>query len=400
MTEYMSPFGLEVLNFSPPECVNEGTNFYTRLLIATISPLAVILVICVGVYGYHRYNPKKIEDPKVLMGSFSIFFIEFVLTGIATVICKTFPCTNIKGAGRVMMFEPNLTCDSTPVRRLWLTYATAMVLVYPIGIPLFIFMLLFLQRDKIRVIMTVKKALEFEDMKALESAKTGRELRRTGEWYLETDRKSDEHTSAVFRELHEADRMGNQKKSSTPVKEIARRHSMKKYDAAQLSPSQADESPRPKPSMLRAWTSRELRTGDSRDYEISWLLLSMEHLFNKFEPDAYWYGVCLIFTRLLQTSLLVFLPGRETKTTLATAVAVGSLMLLRETRPWIRDTDDKVAHVASWTLFLWLFALQAHGALSELPDWAWGVPLALSACFLVACVAPPPSARRHRLFTS
>ena len=47
----------------------------------------------------------------------------------------------------------------------------------------------------------------------------------------------------------------------------------------------------------------------------------------------------------------------------------------------------QVAHLAHWTLFLWLFAVQAHDSLSQMPDVAWGAPLVGIACFLVMFTA-------------
>ena len=51
--EYLSLFGLNLLSVSPPECVNADSNFYTRVLIATLSPLGVIVV---GICLFRAYN--------------------------------------------------------------------------------------------------------------------------------------------------------------------------------------------------------------------------------------------------------------------------------------------------------------------------------------------------------
>ena len=54
------------------------------------------------------------------------------------------------------------------------------------------------------------------------------------------------------------------------------------------------------------------------------------------------YGAYLMSVRLLETSLLVFFKKRTTKATIATAVAVSSLMIAQKYKPWLRDSDDKV----------------------------------------------------------
>ena len=112
--------------------------------------------------------------------------------------------------------------------------------------------------------------------------------------------------------------------------------------------------------------------------------------------------------RLLETSLLVFFKKRTTKATIATAVAVSSLMIAQKYKPWLRDSDDKVgrcarraphpgltrgsvhaqvAEVASWVLFLWIFALMAHDGLSNLHPLLWGYPLVLALFYLVGFAA-------------
>ena len=59
--------------------------------------------------------------------------------------------------------------------------------------------------------------------------------------------------------------------------------------------------------LARMPTSRMLDTGK---VEVSPLLVAMAHLFEKYEGDAYWYGVLLISARLAETSLLVFFHKR------------------------------------------------------------------------------------------
>ena len=76
------------------------------------------------------------------------------------------------------------------------------------------------------------------------------------------------------------------------------------------------------------------------------VLLSMSHIFEKFEPDKYWYGLYLLMVRLLETSMLVFFKKRTTKAMVATAVSVISLTIAQKCRPWLRDSDDQVRSIA------------------------------------------------------
>ena len=61
-------------------------------------------------------------------------FLEFVLSGVSTTICKTFVCEEIVGEGQVLVEQPTLSCARDPLREWWEAYATIMLIVYPIGV--------------------------------------------------------------------------------------------------------------------------------------------------------------------------------------------------------------------------------------------------------------------------
>ena len=76
--------------------------------------------------------------------------------------------------------------------------------------------------------------------------------------------------------------------------------------------------------------------------QVSPLLLSMVHTYEKFEPDTYWFGEYLLTVRLLETSMLVFFKKPSTKAMIATAVSFISLAIAQKCQPWLRDSDDQV----------------------------------------------------------
>merc|ERR1712070_370050 len=64
-------------------------------------------------------------------------------------------------------------------------------------------------------------------------------------------------------------------------------------------------------------------------------------------------------------------------------MGVFSLWIAAKFRPWLRDSDDRVAEGASWLLFIWLFTLLAYDGLSGMPGLAWGIVLVtLSLAFI------------------
>ena len=131
--EYFSAFGLDLINVSPPECVNRDSSYYTRLTLATLVPLVLIVVGCMAA---HAYNVRTQEKDRIPSLAYVFAFLEFVLSGVATVVCKTFVCEEITGLGKVLVEQPTLTCDAhnSANRRFWQAYAGFFVLVYPVGV--------------------------------------------------------------------------------------------------------------------------------------------------------------------------------------------------------------------------------------------------------------------------
>ena len=172
VVEYLSAFGLNILSLSPPECVNPESNFYTRVLIASLSPLGVIFVglTLVSAYNRCRGHWPRAEWHHAL--AYVLAFLEFVLSGVATVVCKTFVCEEIDGEGKVLVDQPTLLCEdldgnASPTRRWFEIYSGLMIVLYPVGVPLLIVVSLALQKVKIKRVMRAKKALvvgELDDL--------------------------------------------------------------------------------------------------------------------------------------------------------------------------------------------------------------------------------------------
>ena len=64
VVEYLSLVRAQRLSLSPPECVNPRSNFYTRVLIATLGPLIVIVVGICLFRAYNSYHNRRNETPR------------------------------------------------------------------------------------------------------------------------------------------------------------------------------------------------------------------------------------------------------------------------------------------------------------------------------------------------
>ena len=220
-----------------------------------------------------------------------------------------------------------------------------MIVVYPIGVPLFILVLLHLQRQKIQRVMWVKKALTVSETKGPER----------GEQALQdiSDKAEREHLTLLFKDFNS---------ESAKIRKDARARRQQALPRESANQDNEDEvsieriAHRDSTSPRRssdATFSREARLvasqlkssvtlADPNERGVSKVLLSMSHIFDKFEPETYWYGVYLMTVRLLETSMLVFFKKRTTKASVATAVAVVSLTIAQKYKPWLRDSDDQV----------------------------------------------------------
>ena len=155
------------------ECASGSYDYVTLMLVSTITP-AVILMALLVIYvasslisgSTHRQNeegkgegPSGISIASFLSSSYHTVFLYityFTLPGICTIIFRVFPpCEDVdpedvsSGSDRYMTADYSISCDSN---RYWFAYyyALCMVVVYPIGVPLYYWVLLYRSRDEIK----------------------------------------------------------------------------------------------------------------------------------------------------------------------------------------------------------------------------------------------------------
>ena len=307
VVEYLSMFGLSILSISPPECVFPDSNFYTRVLFASQGPLCLILVgfMLVLVYNRCRGNRAQVEWHHAF--AYVLAFLEFVLSGVATAVCKTFVCEEIEGVGKVLVEQPTLLCEdldgeASSTRRAFEIYSGLMIILYPVGVPLLMFVSLWLQQREIKRLMRVKKAIVVDELSDFPH-----------DFFSDDSEEQQEIVS--FISLLREESKANREAEEPSVEEIAiaLRDSDRHHHDTMAAPRQ-----------------------------VSPLLLSMVHTYEKFEPDTYWFGEYLLTVRLLETSMLVFFKKPSTKAMIATAVSFISLAIAQKCQPWLRDSDDQV----------------------------------------------------------
>jgi hypothetical protein len=144
-------------------------DFIDYLLIMTLAPFVVLLMLyslyllqtsCYLLHcpGRHRGGGGDTENLKKkhhkIVSSYltvALMFLSFILPGICISIFQTFVCVDLDSRDLVSDSQKYLSVDyslsCTSERYLWgYSYAIAMVFVYPVGVPLFYFYLMYRKR--------------------------------------------------------------------------------------------------------------------------------------------------------------------------------------------------------------------------------------------------------------
>ncbi|CAM9448508.1 unnamed protein product, partial [Hapterophycus canaliculatus] len=122
-----------ILSFA---CVCD-TNFYDRLLMATIGP-AVVLGLLGCTYVVARRRNRHSEEAMAVVQrrhlSIALFVMFMVYSTVSYTIFQTFECDKLGDGVAYLRADYSLTC-STSLHEFYQVYAGLMVIVYPVGVP-------------------------------------------------------------------------------------------------------------------------------------------------------------------------------------------------------------------------------------------------------------------------
>ena len=114
-----------------------ATDFYDRLVLATVAPM-VILLVCAGTFVVAKNRNSNSAGPIVKHKHVSVvlFIVFFVYSSVSFTIFQTFVCDSLDDGLSYLRADYSLTCN-TERHTAYLLYASVMVCVYPVGIPAF-----------------------------------------------------------------------------------------------------------------------------------------------------------------------------------------------------------------------------------------------------------------------
>ena len=114
-----------------------NTDFYDRLLFATLAP-PVMLIVLAGSYivGKKRNSSSELAINAVIRKhqSAALYLALFVYSSVSYTIFQTFPCDELDDGEAYLRADYSLTC-TTARHSAYRAYALSMVFAYPVGIP-------------------------------------------------------------------------------------------------------------------------------------------------------------------------------------------------------------------------------------------------------------------------
>lgn len=133
----LSFINVDIGFFVSSSCVLR-TNFYHRLLFATILSLLILLVLA-GTYRVAKNRNKRSEtaflEVKRKHLSVALFVVFFIYSPASFTIFQTFVCDQLDDGVSYLRADYSLRCSASQ-HASFVKFAVFMVLVYPIGVPL------------------------------------------------------------------------------------------------------------------------------------------------------------------------------------------------------------------------------------------------------------------------
>ncbi len=447
-TSFSQALGFTNLNLAsivPLTCLHK-VSYPTRVAWATIAPFAILLaILLIMVFEYlvetclfacnartatQRANLRERLRYRYINYVFYITYL--VLPSVTTMIFKLFICENVDPDGEdgnpfdsYLVADVSVACHSEYYKR-WLIYGYAMILVYPVGIPLFYFICLYRFRDDI-----VNRNDPIHDMREadqhaqqadtgtpitiaqsatptpLENSRSGRaDVKRMVSFKDSNDEGLSEKASSY--EDEDVDESSGERAlgKTTTVNDVQRtltvdvsspprRFSAVKTDDLQtkelmsptVSPTSVEPSFAPSTHPNKRHHPRPL-TRKQLQERMSATAMNMSFLWEAYKPEYWYWELVETSRRVLLTSVLsVCATGSPKQAVLGILIAYTSNKIYNYFQPYAVFSDYRMADVGQIQIFLTYFATLVLSASLVNESWmVWVVGVLLIAVNLVIFV--------------
>ena len=275
-----------------------GGDYYTGLLFATLAPIVFVAAVSGATWLRSLLSDRvAYGDVKVATATVGVLVTYVVLPAVTTEILAIYDCEALDGRDGdgttpYMRHDYSVRCEGWTYT-CYRAYATLMILVWPLGVPLLYFALLYRRRRDIDPPVSVAPTDEKRRRASMTRSAAGDVHRVYGRASADEGRMLDEDRLAL-----------------------------------------------------------QIRKRDANP-DVRHLTL----LFAPYEPPRWWWEVMEIARRLLSTSFLLLFHGSKTRIFFAVVVSLASIKLYSTYVPFISDSDDLLAESLQWLVTLNLLCL-------------------------------------------
>ena len=143
----------------------------------TIGPLVVLLILWAWPV-IHIIQRKPYAKAAKDVAKMSLFWLKITYISVSTTVCESYVCVEV-GEEWYLRAQIDLPCDSSERRQLYVVYSAFMVLLYHIGVPLLLFVLMYPNRNIIRAYQKAVTAQETQQTLEGESKRRSHSRRET-----------------------------------------------------------------------------------------------------------------------------------------------------------------------------------------------------------------------------
>ena len=323
LCELLDGLQLDVLQMLPLGCVFP-VSFHASMLARTLLPLVLIAVLRI-IQALAR--SAAVKDA---CGSTAFFIIFLVYPGCSMKVFSTLQCVPIDDGTRWLRADLSINCDA-PTHQIMTVYAWAMVVIYPIGVPVYFAVQMWLTRRQLAELQRLEKRAEAHQS-----------LRKTAASALQVAPTASPPPSppgaALGRESVTFAPAGNPHRRRSSVSALIRRRTSQVSTSRRLSTLS--------PELLREKT----RKGR---YEDIILPETVVKLIQGYELRVYWFEIVECVRKLALVCMPVFFemgsPSQLTFGLLTCFISFGLFMYLQ---PFAEESDDALAQLCQGQTFV------------------------------------------------
>lgn len=115
--------------------------------------MPIALLYCRHLVQVFIGDTQSRESSSRFAAKYSLLWLELVLASVSTTIVETFVCEKFDGGTFYLNAELTLPCNGSRRRIGWVIYSGFALAVYPFGVPMLMFCLMFYNRNSIKPIL-------------------------------------------------------------------------------------------------------------------------------------------------------------------------------------------------------------------------------------------------------